>query len=51
MPFKNRSQQKAMFAKGGKSAKAARRWTKKYGTPGGKKSGGGKKGGGKKKSG
>jgi hypothetical protein len=28
---------KAMFAKGGKSAQAARRWVKKYGVPGGRK--------------
>lgn len=43
MPFKSRKQMKAMFAKGGKSAKVARQWARKYGVPGGRK-GGGKKG-------
>lgn len=33
MPFKNKRQMSAMFAKGGKSAKAAKRWVKKYGVP------------------
>lgn len=28
---------KAMFAKGGKSARVARKWVEKYGTPGKKK--------------
>jgi len=35
MPFKGKdkgkAQQRAMFAKGGKSKKAAKRWVKKYG--------------------
>jgi hypothetical protein len=30
---------RAMFAKGGKSAKTARRWARKYGVPGGRKKG------------
>lgn len=39
MPFKNARQRKAMFAKGGKTAKVARRWARKYGSkPGGGKS-------------
>lgn len=34
MPFKGgRRQMRAMFAKGGKSAAAAKRWAKKYGVP------------------
>lgn len=34
MPFKGgRRQMRAMFAKGGKSAAAAKRWVKKYGVP------------------
>jgi hypothetical protein len=33
MPFKSRAQARAMFAKGGKAAKVARRWAKKYGVP------------------
>lgn len=37
MPFKSRAQMKAMFAKGGKSAKTAKKWVSKYGVPGGKK--------------
>lgn len=37
MPFKNRKQMKAMFAKGGKSAATAHAWAKKYGVPGGRK--------------
>lgn len=36
MPFKNARQRRAMFAKGGKSARTARRWARKYGSkPGG----------------
>jgi hypothetical protein len=38
MPFKSKAQMKAMFAKGGKSAATAKRWVKKYGVPGGRKS-------------
>lgn len=38
MPFKSAKQRRAMFAKGGKTAKVARRWAKKYGA----KAGGGK---------
>jgi len=34
MPFKNRRQMRAMFAKGGKSAATAKRWARKYGVPG-----------------
>ena len=46
MPFKSYQQQRAMYAKGGKSAKAAHRFAHEYGTfdskgkkhgPGGKK--------------
>lgn len=37
MPFKSKAQMRAMFAKGGKSAKAARKWVRKYGVPGGRK--------------
>jgi hypothetical protein len=37
MPFKSRKQAKAMFAKGGKTAKVARRWARKYGVPGSKR--------------
>jgi hypothetical protein len=37
VPFKNKKQMQAMFAKGGKSAAAARRWVNKYGVPGGRK--------------
>jgi hypothetical protein len=37
VPFRNKAQMKAMFAKGGKSAKVARRWVKTYGVPGGRK--------------
>jgi hypothetical protein len=33
MPFKSAAQAKAMFAKGGKSAKVAHRWAHKYGIP------------------
>lgn len=33
MPFKSQKQMKAMFAKGGKSAEAAKKWIKKYGKP------------------
>ena len=34
MPFiGGRRQMKAMFAKGGKAAKTAHRWAKKYGVP------------------
>lgn len=45
MPFKNKAQMKAMFAKGGKSAKTAARWVKKYGVPRRKGPSGGKKSG------
>lgn len=44
MPFKSKKQMRAMFAKGGKSAKVARRWVNKYGVPGGRKKGRRKKG-------
>jgi hypothetical protein len=38
MPFKGgKAQMRAMFAKGGKAAKVARQWVKKYGVPGGRK--------------
>lgn len=33
MPFKSKGQMKAMFAKGGKTAKTAKQWAKKYGAP------------------
>lgn len=35
MPFKNAGQRRAMFAKGGKSARTARRWASKYGAKAG----------------
>lgn len=33
MPFQSPEQMRAMFAKGGKSAQAARRWLRVYGPP------------------
>lgn len=37
MPFKSKAQMRAMFAKGGKSAKTAAAWVRKYGAPGRRK--------------
>ncbi len=37
MLFKSKAHMRAMFAKGGKSARTAARWAKKYGVPGGRK--------------
>jgi hypothetical protein len=37
MPFRSKAQMKAMFAKGGKTARIARDWVRKYGVPGRRK--------------
>jgi hypothetical protein len=37
MPFRSKAQMKAMFAKGGKSARVAKAWVRKYGVPGRRK--------------